>query len=250
MKNGLIGFTGFVGQNLNINRFDELINSSNIKNYKRQEFDLLVIAAGDARKWYANKNPSIDLLHILDLFEDIKQINAKKIILLSTIDVYPDYLPENKYDENTNLYSDFPYGMHRLMLEKLLQITFSDVSIIRLPGLIGKNLKKNIIYDICNNRLDQLKNYNLDSYYQYFDLSLLDQIIDMVLGNNIYKILNLTSEPISVREIAQTLELEESIFSNSQISVKYDIKTIHCEAGYFLNSNDILTSIKKFYEEY
>jgi nucleoside-diphosphate-sugar epimerase len=250
MRNALVGFTGFVGQNLKVDRFDDLINSSNIKNFKGQEFDLLVVAAGDARKWYANQNPSKDLIHILNLYADLKNIRAKKVILMSTIDVYPDYHSDCVYNENTTIYSDFPYGMHRLMLEKLLQMTFQDVSIIRLPGLMGKNLKKNLIFDICNNRVDQLNNYNLDSFFQYFALSKLDEIIDMVLDSNSYDVLNLVSEPISVRQIANLLNISESLFSNTAPKINYNIQTVHSQTGYIFDSHFTRESIKSFYYAY
>jgi nucleoside-diphosphate-sugar epimerase len=249
MKNALIGYTGFVGQNLNKDRFNEFINSKNIKNFKDHKFELLVIAAGDARKWYANQNPSVDLLHVLSLFEDIINIQAKKVVLLSTIDIYPDYREGCVSDENSTIYSDLPYGMHRLMLEKLIKFNYNDVSIIRLPGLMGKNLKKNIIYDICNARLDQLKNYNLDSFYQYFDLKELDGIIDMVLESK-YELLNIASEPISVMQIVETLRLKKSNFSTTAKIVKYDVRTTHHKDGYFYNAETILTSIKKYFENY
>ena len=41
-----------------------------------------------------------------------------------------------------------PYGRNRLHLERLVQDTYRDALIVRLPGLFGKNIKKNFIYDL------------------------------------------------------------------------------------------------------
>jgi hypothetical protein len=45
--------------------------------------------------------------------------------------------------------SDY-YGRHRLAFEDFVKANFTNVTIIRLPGLFGEGLKKNFIYDILN----------------------------------------------------------------------------------------------------
>jgi nucleoside-diphosphate-sugar epimerase len=248
MKNALIGFTGFVGQNLNPNRFTDFINSKNIDDYNGRFFDLLVIAAGDARKWYANQNSSLDMLHILALFEKIKSIKAKKVIVISTVDVYNDCYLEKSCNEDKDVFNDSPYGLHRLMLEKLISINYNDTSVIRLPGLFGKGLKKNIIFDACSQRYDQLVNYNLNSKYQYFDLRHLDSFIDIVIEKK-YPLINIATEPISVREIVNVLNIPEELISGKNSPVSYNVTTKYVNSGYFFNKEQVLTAIKKFYED-
>jgi nucleoside-diphosphate-sugar epimerase len=249
MRNALIGYTGFVGKNLNKERFSEFINSKNIGEYRHQKFDLLVISAGDARKWYANKHPSEDMLHMLKLFNDVKNIAAKKVVVMSTIDVYPDNLPGLSYNENSTSYSDLPYGINRLMFEKLIAGHYDDVSVIRLPGLFGRELKKNIIFDLCNDRADQLTNYNLDSKYQYFNLKDLDEKIDFVIEKS-HHILNMATEPISIREIANYIGVPESLFSTTSNIASYDIRSVHAESNYFFDKATVLESIRGFYKNY
>lgn len=78
---------------------------------------------------------------------NIKKINPKKIVLISTVDVYKN--PVN-VDEDTiiNIHGLEPYGLNRFYLEKWVRENFQDYLIVRLPGLYGKNIKKNFIFDL------------------------------------------------------------------------------------------------------
>ena len=54
-------------------------------------------------------------------------------------------------DENsTILVSKEAYGKNRYYLEEWVKNNISDYLIVRLPGLFGKNIKKNFIYDLIN----------------------------------------------------------------------------------------------------
>jgi hypothetical protein len=80
---------------------------------------------------------------------NIKKINAKQVVLISTIDVYKD--PFN-VDEETLIDTDglHPYGMNRYILEQWVEREYNESLIVRLPGLYGKNIKKNFIYDMIH----------------------------------------------------------------------------------------------------
>jgi len=58
MRNALIGYTEFVGSNLNQQyTFDHSFNFSNFMEMDGQHFDLLVCAGISAVKWLVNKEP-------------------------------------------------------------------------------------------------------------------------------------------------------------------------------------------------
>lgn len=150
MKSVLVGYTGFVGSNiLKSHPFDEVYNSKNIKESFGSNPDLLVYAGLHAEKFIANKFPDQDLKSIQEAMHNIKKINPKTIVLISTIDVYHD---AQGVDETTvNLYDELlPYGRHRLLLEKWVTENYSSHVIVRLPGLYGMNIKKNFIYDMIH----------------------------------------------------------------------------------------------------
>ena len=146
----LVGHTGFVGSNLLENTsFDLCFNSKNIKDSFGLNPDLLIYSGVKAEKFLANKEPEKDFEIIEEAIENIKKINPKQIVLISTIDVYPNPV---EIDENTeiDLNSVQPYGKNRLYLENFVASNFEDHLIVRLPGLFGKNIKKNYIFDLIS----------------------------------------------------------------------------------------------------
>lgn len=146
----LVGYTGFVGSNLYLKGdFDEVYNSKNIKKSYGKNPDLLVYSGLRAEKFLANNNPEKDMKLIYDAQENIKEINPRKLVLISTIDVFKNPVG---VDENTEINTEnlHPYGLNRYKLECWVRKNYNDALIIRLPALFGKNLKKNFIYDLIN----------------------------------------------------------------------------------------------------
>ncbi|MEG0176106.1 NAD(P)-dependent oxidoreductase [Anaerorhabdus sp.] len=155
--NILVGYTGFVGSNIKANmKFDYVFNSKNIEDAFGLEPDLLVYAGVPAEKFIANKNPEQDRAIIENAIENIKKINPKKIVLISTIDVFnkPNNKDENAVVDEENLEA---YGLNRRYLEKWVESNINQAHILRLPGLFGKNIKKNFIYD-CIHYIPKLLN--------------------------------------------------------------------------------------------
>ncbi len=149
-KTALIGYTGFVGSNLK-DQFDftHLYNSKNIEEIVNEDYDLVVCAGIRAQKWYANQYPEEDLKSIDDLFNVLKNVKTRYFVLISTIDVFPDC---DEVDESTffDVSNHHAYGKNRKYAEELAIKYFEKVSILRLPALFGKGLKKNFIYDLMN----------------------------------------------------------------------------------------------------
>lgn len=145
----LVGYTGFVGSNLNLNgKYDKLYNSKNIEEAFGTKPDLLVYSGVPRQKFIANKYPEKDFEIVQNAFENIKKINPKKVVLISSVDVYKD--PNGK-DEDRVMETEGlrRYGKDRLWLENHVRENF-DSLVIRLPGLYGKGLKKNFLYDYIN----------------------------------------------------------------------------------------------------
>lgn len=150
MKTALVGYTGFVGSNIEESyNFTAKFNSKNIDNIAFSEYDLVVYAGVTGTKYLANLYPEKDRKHIEDTISNIKKIKTKKLVLISTVDVYPYPVGYDElYDINSNKQNT--YGNNRLYLEKCVKENIKDYSIIRIPALYGKNLKKNFIYDLIN----------------------------------------------------------------------------------------------------
>lgn len=232
MKTALIGYTGFVGSNIYRQfQFDEVYNSKNIEDIKGKKIDLVVCAGVPAVKWWANKNPKQDIAIIESLADIYKSINTKRFVLISTVDVYP-----TPYDvtEKTSIDSGIicPYGKHRLLLEQSLVGCFEHFHVLRLPGLFGKGIKKNILFDmLCGNIIDKI---NLDSSFQWYPLSRIWQDIQKVIEAEI-TLLNLAVEPISSRLIKETFFTNLDVGSDPSPVSHYNMKTVY--SGLFNSSS-------------
>lgn len=148
--NSLIGYTGFVGSNIAAKaNFQGLYNFKNIGDAFGTCPDLLVFAGIRAEKFLANDEPQKDFAIVKEAFENIQKINPKKLVLISTVDVYknPDHVDEDTPIEINGLQA---YGLNRYHLEQMVEHSVINALIVRLPGLYGENLKKNFIYDLIH----------------------------------------------------------------------------------------------------
>ncbi len=153
----LVGSTGFVGTNLKIkHHFDQMFHSANIEQAFEKQPDLLVYSGVPAEMFLANKNPEKDLDIIKNAIEIIQKINAKQVVLISTIAVYQKTDGVNE-DTETEWEHILPYGRNRCVLEKWVKEKIENHLIVRLPGLYGTHLKKNFIYDLIHQIPSMLK---------------------------------------------------------------------------------------------
>lgn len=153
----LVGSTGFVGGNLmRSHNFDFAYHSTDIHEAMGKNPDLLVYAGVPAEKFLANQSPEEDFAQIQRAITQIKGINPKKIVLMSTVDVYSDFQDtrEEKLPDPKELQA---YGANRLYLEQWVREECSDYHILRLPALFGENIKKNFIYDLIHLTPSRLK---------------------------------------------------------------------------------------------
>ena len=146
----LVGYTGFVGSNICAHgTFDGLYNSKNIESAYGSSPDLLIYSGLRAEKYLANNDPEADLEQIKIAEANISRIAPKKLVLISTIDVFKNPVG---VDENTAIDTEglHAYGYNRYLLETWVRENYPDALIVRLPGLFGVNIKKNFIYDYMN----------------------------------------------------------------------------------------------------
>lgn len=247
MPSALIGHTGFVGGTLlRQHRFDDLYNSTNIEQLAGKSYDLVACAAAPGVKWKANKEPEQDLASIKRLMAPFETVRARKVVLISTVDVYPSPLD---VDEHTLIdrASGSPYGRHRLWLEDFLRERF-DTVVVRLPGLFGVGLKKNIIFDILTgNRVDQIVP---NAVFQFYDMQHLWAHVQMAQQQGL-GLVNFATEPTSVREVAMD-GLGVSLPAPEQSNApRYDMKSKHASVfggsrGYVADKKSVLAGIREF----
>ncbi len=201
MKTALIGYTGFVGSTLVKQQlFDCRYRSTNIGEIDKNKFDLVVCAAAPAQKWIANREPVADRQNIENLIEHLGTVQCHTFILISTVDVFKNSAGAHE-DTPVDEAGLHPYGLHRRLLEKFIEDRFSNRLVVRLPGLVGPGLRKNVIFDILNN--NNLRVIDSRGVFQFYPMVNLWYDIQIALQSGL-KLVHLTAEPVSVADIAET----------------------------------------------
>jgi hypothetical protein len=252
--NALVGYSGFVGSNIQRlfpAKFTELYNSKNFKDAAGKSFDLFLFTASRAEKWLANKFPEQDAAHIEELISVLKTISAKKAVLISTIDVYKDLL---ELDENAvpPIEGHHAYGTNRRKLELFFTQQFKDLHIARLPGTFGKGLKKNAIYDLINN--NEVQKIDSRGSFQFYNLEHIGSDLTKIIQNNI-SLINLTSEPVNISEISEYCFGKPFKNEVSPTPANYNLKSKHARLwnhnnGYLYPKEQVLEEIKQFVQEF
>jgi hypothetical protein len=199
MSTCLIGFSGYVGSTLlNQNSFDSLFRSTNIDQIDGEFFDLTVCCAAPAQKWIANREPDADRTNIEKLINHLEKVQSRIFVLVSTVDVFsnPVGVDETTTVDETGLH---PYGKHRRMLERFVESHFENQLIVRLPGLVGPGLRKNVIFDFLNN--NNLEAIDSRGVFQFYPMVNLWHDIQTALKEGL-KLVHLTAEPLRVANVA------------------------------------------------
>ncbi|MBL8859323.1 MAG: sugar nucleotide-binding protein [Planctomycetes bacterium] len=250
MSHALIGHTGFVGGNIAAQRsFDECFNSSNIATIAGREFDLLVCAGAPGAKWRANQDPAADRAAVGKLMSALERVKAHRVVLLSTVDVFATPV---EVDERSAIVttSANAYGRHRRELEECVRARFESALIVRLPGLFGPGLKKNVIFDFLND--NHVERIDSRAVFQFYDLAHIVRDIDTCLAANL-RLVHFATEPVSVSDVA--LHAFGRAFSNTLPGPvpRYDLRTCHADTfgrggAYIASRTEVLGQIKAFVE--
>jgi len=248
MENALIGHTGFVGSTLKKQwAFDAMYRSTDIGDISGRKFDRVVCAGAPAQKWIANRDPAGDKQKIESLIAHLRTISCNTFVLISTVDVFLDSrgVDENSIVHEENLHA---YGLHRYMLEKFVASFFPKYLIVRLPGLVGPGLRKNIIFDFLhNNNLDAVESRGVFQFYPMVNLGFdintaLDAGLDLV---------HLTAEPVSVADVAAQGFGRKFVNELAATPASYDLRSVHASLfggrnGYQYGKRETLQAIRSY----
>lgn len=245
MASALIGHTGFVGGTLlRQRRFEALYNSKNIEQIAGRRFDLIVCAGAPAEKWKANQNPEADWQSLERLCDALRQADTKRLVLISTVDVYGKPFCVTEDDPPTDA---TPYGAHRHRLEQLLAERFPTL-IVRLPGLYGAGLKKNAIYDLLHD--NHVERIDSRGVFQFYGLDRLWSDIATADRAGL-SLVHFATEPVSVHEIAQAAFDRDFRNEFAPRPAWYNLRSRHAalyggSGGYMQTWRDVLAGIRQF----
>lgn len=250
MNDALIGHSGYVGTTLQRQRaFASRYRSTDIDQIRGKRFDLLICAGAPAQKWLANKEPERDCASLESLMAQLGTVQAETFVLISTVDVFkqPIGVDETSEIDEAGLHA---YGRHRLLLERFVADRFRRSLIVRLPGLVGPGLRKNIIYDLHHdNNVDQIDS---KAAFQFYPMVNLWFDIQVALQADL-RVLHLTAEPVGVEEIARAcfgMDLDQP---RSATPARYDMRTIHAKlfgghGAYQYSRRDTLLATRAYHQ--
>jgi dTDP-4-dehydrorhamnose reductase len=224
MTDALVGSSGFVGGTLLRQAgFAARYRSTNISEISGRSFNVVVCAGAPAQKWIANQDPQGDRAKIEGLIANLRSVACRKFILISTVDVFgrPIGVDESTPVDTSGLHA---YGLNRRRLEEFVQEQFADHLVVRLPGLVGPGLRKNVIFDFLNG--NNLSNIDSRAVFQFYPMVGLWQDIGIALEAGL-KLLHLTAEPISVADVSRLGfgRIFANVLSGNPPS--YDFRTRH-----------------------
>jgi hypothetical protein len=253
IRAGLIGHTGFVGGTLARQAsFDASYHSKTIEAIAGERFGLLVCAGVSAVKWQANRDPAADQAGIDRLTAALAQVVARELVLISTIDVYPD--PASGGDEATAIdpSGNHAYGRHRLALEQWCRNRFDRVLVVRLPALFGVGLRKNAVFDLLHGHM--LGNINPAAAFQWYPLARLWADIAVARQAGL-DLVNLFPEPLPMQAIVDAVFPGAPVGPAIAPAPRYALQTQHGrlfggDGRYMMDAAASLEALCRFVKEF
>ena len=250
MSDALIGHSGFVGGALlRARAFDACYRSTNIDEIRGRSFDTIVCCGAPAEKWRANRDPEEDRARLATLTDALAEVSVRHFVLISTVDVYPVPHAVNEHTA-IDLAASAPYGRHRYELEEVCRAHF-DTTVVRLPGLYGRGLKKNAIFDLLNDRpVDAVPG---NARFQFYDIDRLWNDVQSVQTARVATT-NITAEPVKMSAVAREVFGREMPTAHSDTAPDYDVRSAYAEIvggrdGYWFDAATVMAGLQKFVAE-
>jgi hypothetical protein len=248
MNNALIGYSGFVGSTLlKQTTFESCYRSTNIKDIDGKIFRSVISAGAPAQKWRANRDIIEDRKKINSLISHLRTIKCESFVLISTVDIFknPFGVNESTVVDEKGLHA---YGLHRRLLEKFIQDQFPNHLIVRLPGLVGPGLRKNVIFDFHNN--NNLHLIESRGVFQFYPTVNLWSDIQTALNAGL-RLVHLTAEPISVADISLNCFGRPFTRVLANLPPRYDMQTLHAQifgsvGRYQYSNKNVIQAIRTY----
>ena len=217
------GIGKFLKENLNAlsyNRFDK--NSDFINNNPNQ---IIIHAAFNMN----NKVYSDDIDQYIEdtycLTKKILKIPNKRIVFISSIDVYPNDQLDKNEDKKINLFeTNNLYALSKLICENLIQMKSNKPIILRLGYLVGNYMRNSNVKKAILGGSQDLT-ISSDSYYNIITYKQVLEILKYLIDNNNHGIYNITSKSsVRLKEICDFYKTKATfgnyIYKSPSVSTK------------------------------
>jgi sugar phosphate isomerase/epimerase len=240
-RSAIVGWTGFVGGELLRTIPDvDLYNSSTVQTMANKSYNTIYFAGLPAEKWRINKEPASDYQTLMNIIKILETMTINRFVLISTVDVLDCSIEQ---DETGTAYTSHPYGTHRRLMEQWVEKNIADYYIIRLPGLFGTGLKKNVLYDLIHDNL--VDSISLSSSFQYYNIENLKNDIDYCIYEK-RRLVHLLSPPIQTETIVRRFFPDKILRCKGISTVTYKLETKYGRNKYWRLANEVLDDIGTF----
>ena len=204
MLRALIGSNGTIGASILDNiTVDRVYNSDNLEDIAGHSFDRVIVAAPSGNRLAVNRGQTQDRLQCERIVAALSKCNIQELVLIGSVDAVTAHNTE--------------YGSNRAWLEQHLA-NVHNLHTLRLCTLIGKRIKKNVLYDLKHGLF--LEKIDAGAVLQWCILDDVPAQIERVIQQGPSSV-NIVSEPIANAAVMQCFfpDIPHSI---NDISVRYD----------------------------
>jgi len=212
----VLGSNGFIGKEI-CRVLEQNAQNSVIKitreNYAQllgSECDIFVNANGNSRKYWANQNPILDFeASTFSVYRSIFDFKYDAYVYISSIDAK---------------FYDSAYGFNKHLSEEIIKQYCPQAAILHCSSVIGKNMKKGVIFDIHSGDPVFL---TPDSSLSFITNTAVAEIVQRIIDHKFY---NLTlqvsaSTLLTVEEVGKVLGqevkygelLEKQVYSSTDL---------------------------------
>ena len=223
------------------------ITRKNKKKFFNKKCDLIIDCNGNGSKKYGIDFPLLDFKSSVEsVVETLHNIKFNKYLYISSCQVYTNlsnekYSKENfvSYDKKIN-----SYGFNKLVAEKYVKKFAKKHLIIRLPYIVGPNLKRNPFYDLLFKKRSFL---TLNSKINCIHTDSIAEICMRLHRKKLSGIYNIGSKNnIKISEVLKLLKLKKSDLKPNQKTK--DINEINLKKiQKIIKLPDALEEAKKYY---
>lgn len=130
----VIGYTGFIGSAVYsaLKKKYQVTGYNSSSTISKGVFDSIINCAGVSSKYWTELDPASAYAKELNIITNLQKLSSSKLIHISSIDA----TRKSKY------------GCIKYMVEGKVREIFPSSLILRLPGVIGQGLKKNVVFDL------------------------------------------------------------------------------------------------------
>lgn len=195
----IVGYNGFLGRTvyeylLKDSQFGNVIGIGSQSPDCSSFFDIVVNCAGVSSRFYVSKNYNKACLVEEKISERIKKMNFDRLIHISSMDV--------------ELEPSCCYGQMKILFESIYTWFVQPSSrlvTLRLGSLIGKGLKKNVIFDLLNDKTIYITSDSICNFISTYEVAKIISFV--IIKKSLSGVINVAAkDSITFKEICCILE--------------------------------------------